>query len=92
MNALWKKMNAGQLTISELPEELDLSDILSDMKRLWQLTVQDGCERGECILLALDGRLMLEHEVVGWEEGVNPMHPPSDSDDHLGSFTHIHSI
>jgi hypothetical protein len=91
MDATWWGLIAGQLTSAELPEELDLSDVLNAMERLWQLTDQDGCKHGACIVLGADGRLKLDHEVVGDIESAKPMHRVGDYSDHLGFF-HTHPL
>jgi hypothetical protein len=91
MDAIWRRLIAGQLTPSELPEELDLPDVLSDVERLWQLTAKDRKEHGACIVLDEHDRLRVDHEVAGEERGVNPMHRVSDYHDHLGFF-HTHPL
>lgn len=61
------------------------------MERLWQLTDQDGCEHGACIVLDEHDRLRLDHEVVGTSQGVKPEHQAGDYADHLGFF-HTHPL
>ena len=95
MATLWQKIREGRLSNDELPEELDLSDLIVYMEVLWRRTEADGREHGACIVVAPRGQLRSSHEVVGAQYGINPMHDdPAWMDlfpDHLGFF-HTHPL
>ena len=77
----------------QLPDEIDLSEIETELDRLWRETLPNGLEHGCCMELNADSTLSLTHEVVGSSDAITRLCHNVDNDHkNYKGFIHTHPL
>jgi len=82
------RLARGQLCVAELPDAVDLSDLLDELDDLRRRAQAQGVEWGAC-LRADTERLEICDLVAGWADGVTPRCLCNESPGYAG-FAHVH--
>ena len=78
----------GRLNSYQLPNEFSVWDLDESYGELCRRSRQGQVEWGGCIVLK-DDLLCVEHLVMGWTDGVDPLDSPADHEHYIG-FAHVH--